>query len=134
MTTNASTPAKPRARTRTRTRTVDSAAAEAAISAARSAAIATAGPTKSDTVIKLLMRAKGATPTELIAATDWQAHSVRAFLSGLRKKGRTLVREPRKNGDPAYRIVTPSPLSSDDHNPAVEPARVPVTNTDQVTA
>ena len=61
---------------------------------------------KSDTVIKLLLRAKGATPTELIAATDWQPHSLRAFLSGLRKKGRAIVREARKGGEFAYRIVT----------------------------
>ena len=60
---------------------------------------------KSDTVIKLLLRTKGATAMELIAATDWQAHSVRAFLSGLRKKGRVIVREPRKSGEAAYRIV-----------------------------
>ena len=61
--------------------------------------------TKSDTVIKLLLRAKGATPMELIAATDWQPHSLRAFLSGLRKKGREVVREERKGGGFAYRIV-----------------------------
>ena len=61
--------------------------------------------TKSDTVIKLLLRGKGATPTELIAATDWQPHSLRAFLSGLRKKGRNIVREERKGGGFAYRIV-----------------------------
>ena len=60
---------------------------------------------KSDTVIKLLLRAKGATPVELIAATDWQPHSLRAFLSGVRKKGRVIVREARKNGEFAYRIV-----------------------------
>ena len=64
-----------------------------------------AAPSKSDTVIKLLLRTKGATPVELIAATDWQPHSVRAFLSGLRKKGRMIVREPRKSGEFAYRIV-----------------------------
>ena len=61
--------------------------------------------TKSDTVIKLLLRGKGATPTELIAATDWQPHSLRAFLSDLRKKGRVIVREARKGGGFAYRIV-----------------------------
>ena len=44
-------------------------------------------------------RAKGATPIELITATDGQPHSVRAFLSGLRKRGRTVVREARKVGD-----------------------------------
>ncbi len=56
-------------------------------------------------MIKLLLRAKGATPTELIAATDWQPHSLRAFLSGLRKKGREVIREERKGGGYAYRIV-----------------------------
>lgn len=60
---------------------------------------------KSDTVIKLLLRAKGASPIELIAATDWQPHSVYAFLSGLRKKGREVIRDERKGGGYAYRIV-----------------------------
>ena len=68
---------------------------------------------KSDTVIKLLLRAKGATPTELIAATDWQPHSLRAFLSGLRKKGREVIREERKGGGYAYRIiVAPAPATT----------------------
>jgi hypothetical protein len=73
--------------------------------AASSPPVAPASASKSDTVIKLLLRAKGATPLELIAATDWQPHSVRAFLSGLRKKGRVIVREARKSGEFAYRIV-----------------------------
>jgi hypothetical protein len=73
-----------------------------------------AAVSKSDTVIKLLLRAKGATPVELIAATDWKAHSVRAFLSGLRKKGRAITREARKSGEFAYRIIAaPAPTSSD---------------------
>lgn len=61
---------------------------------------------KSDTVIKLLLRAKGATTVELIAATGWQPHSVRAFLSGLCKKGRTIMREAGTRGELAYRIAT----------------------------
>lgn len=65
-------------------------------------------PSKSATVIKLLLRARGATPVELGAATDWQAHSVRAFLSGLRKQGRVIVREARKSGEFAYRITVPT--------------------------
>jgi hypothetical protein len=72
-----------------------------------------AEPTKAATVIKLLLRARGATPMELIAATDWQAHSVRAFLSGLRKKQRVLVREARKSGEFAYRlepVAKPEPV------------------------
>lgn len=64
-----------------------------------------AAPTKTASVIKLLLRARGATSLELIAATDWQPHSVRAFLSGLRKRDRLLVREQRKSGEFAYRLT-----------------------------
>ena len=60
---------------------------------------------KSVLVTKLLRRGKGATLAELQDATAWQPHSVRAFLSGLRKKGEVLVKEQRKSGDTAYRIA-----------------------------
>ena len=62
-------------------------------------------PKKSDTVKRLLSRKAGATIGELGAATNWQPHSVRAFLSGLRKKGSNISREERRNGANAYRIV-----------------------------
>jgi len=39
------------------------------------------------------------------ASTGWQPHSARAFLSGLRKAGRTLVKEERKSGETSYRLV-----------------------------
>ncbi len=43
--------------------------------------------TKKDAVLALLRRKAGATIKELTAATGWQAHSVRGFLSGtVRKK------------------------------------------------
>ena len=64
-----------------------------------------AQPPKSLTVAKLLRRGKGATTAELQEATNWQPHSVRAFLSGLRKKGATLVKEQRKSGETAYRLT-----------------------------
>jgi hypothetical protein len=54
---------------------------------------------------KLLARARGATIAEMQAATGWQPHSARAFLSGLRKAGRTLVKEERKSGETSYRLV-----------------------------
>ena len=54
-------------------------------------------------VVKLLARAKGATVDEMMTATGWQPHSVRAFLSGLRKRGQVLIREERKDGRHAYR-------------------------------
>src|SRR5688500_1910352 len=53
---------------------------------------------------KLLRRGKGATLAELQDVTAWQRHSVRAFLSGLRKKGDVLVKEQRKSGETAYRV------------------------------
>ncbi len=59
---------------------------------------------KSDSVTKLLRRAKGATLAEVQEATGWQPHSVRAFLSGLRKKGWAVSKEQRKSGETAYRI------------------------------
>ena len=62
-------------------------------------------PPKSELVKKLLQRGKGATITELQVATAWQPHSVRAFLSGLRKKGEVLVKEERKSGETAYRVA-----------------------------
>jgi hypothetical protein len=61
---------------------------------------------KSVIVTKLLRRGKGATLAELQDATAWQRHSVRAVLSGLRKKGQVLVKEQRKSGDTAYRMTS----------------------------
>ena len=89
---------------------------------------------KSESVAKLLARPKGATVTEVSSATGWQAHSVRAYLSGLRKKGRALLRELRKDGTSTYRLVAAvaSPLAGfavDDG-----PASQPDTGTDPVTA
>lgn len=60
--------------------------------------------TKAATVQKLLARTKGATLAELTDATAWQPHTTRAFLTGIRKKGITLVRECRANGDTCWRI------------------------------
>lgn len=62
-------------------------------------------PTKAAIVSKLLSRARGASLGDITAATGWQAHSIRAFLTGLRKKGVTLEREQRRDGATGYRIV-----------------------------
>ena len=64
-------------------------------------------PTKAAIVSKLLSRPRGASLGDIIAATGWQTHSVRAFLTGLRKKGVVLEREPRRDGATGYRIVKP---------------------------
>lgn len=65
-----------------------------------------ARPVANSTVAKkLLARSRGATIAEMQAATGWQPHSIRAFLSGLRKSGRNLLKEERKSGETSYRLV-----------------------------
>ena len=60
--------------------------------------------TKADTIVDLLQRPSGASIAELTKATGWQPHSVRAALTGLRKKGREVTRT--KDGDVTrYRIA-----------------------------
>jgi transcription initiation factor IIE alpha subunit len=68
--------------------------------------------TTSAKVITLLYRSKGATLDEICKATNWQQHSVRAFLTGLRKKGYVLTREQRGEDSTAYRI-TQNPSDKD---------------------
>lgn len=69
-------------------------------------------PTKAAIVSKLLSRPRGASLGDISAATGWQAHSIRAFLTGLRKKGVNLEREQRRDGATGYRIVKPSAPST----------------------
>ena len=64
--------------------------------------------TKSSQVCKLLSRPRGASVPEIMTATGWQNHSVRAFFTGLRKKGLSLAREERTSGEQAYRLVQPA--------------------------
>ena len=63
--------------------------------------------TKAATVRRLLARKSGADLAALQKATGWQAHSVRAALSGLRKAGYTIDRVPPKTegGVAVYRIT-----------------------------
>jgi hypothetical protein len=78
------------------------------LSTPQSAAVRASSPAQTKSLIfaKLLRRGKGATLAELQDATAWQPHSVRAFLSGLRKKGEVLVKEQRRSGDTAYRNIS----------------------------
>jgi hypothetical protein len=63
--------------------------------------------TKAAALIALIERDGGATLPELMAASGWQAHSVRGFLSGTlkRKLGRALVSETGEEGVRRYRIA-----------------------------
>jgi hypothetical protein len=61
--------------------------------------------TKQAEMIALLQRAKGATLDELVAATGWQAHTVRGAMSGALKKrlGLTIVSEKVETRGRVYR-------------------------------
>jgi hypothetical protein len=66
-----------------------------------------AGPaTKTTKVLTLLRRAGGASMNELQKATDWQAHSVRGFISGTLKKkmGMDIVSTKQDNGERVYLV------------------------------
>ena len=43
--------------------------------------------TKTETIIKLLRRSTGASISQLQTVTGWQPHSIRAAMTGLRKRG-----------------------------------------------
>ena len=61
---------------------------------------------KAAQVLDLLKRPGGASLQEIMKATDWQAHSVRGFLSGtLRKKmGLTLESAKAEDGERTYSV------------------------------
>jgi hypothetical protein len=64
-------------------------------------------PNRIDQVVALLMRPQGVTIKEVMAATDWQQHSVRGFFAGtLKKKGYTVINEKAGKEDRVYRIQT----------------------------
>ena len=64
--------------------------------------------TMADTVLRLLQRPAGASIAHLTRATGWQAHSIRAALTGLRKKGHVIHRTTGKSGQAVYRIEAQS--------------------------
>ena len=55
-------------------------------------------------IIELLRRADGATIVDLTQATGWLPHTTRATLTGLRKRGYTVIRERIGAEDSVYRI------------------------------
>ena len=57
-------------------------------------------------VVAMLDAAEGVTLAQIMAATGWQKHSVRGFLSGAvgKKMGLTVVSSKAKDGERVYRI------------------------------
>jgi hypothetical protein len=62
--------------------------------------------TKQDQILALLSREEGASIDVLMAATGWLPHTVRAALSGLRKKGHAIDRRKDGEAGSVYRIMS----------------------------
>ncbi|MBS0472434.1 MAG: DUF3489 domain-containing protein [Proteobacteria bacterium] len=62
---------------------------------------------KHEAVLTLLRRKQGASLAEIQSATNWQAHSIRGFLSGTVKKrlGLKLQSSKAKDGERRYAIA-----------------------------
>jgi hypothetical protein len=61
-------------------------------------------PSKKAAIEALVLRKEGAVIADLMAATGWQEHSIRAALTGLRKAGHTVSRVRDDSGATRYRI------------------------------
>src|ERR1035437_6360404 len=85
--------------------TPDAKAGKTAAKAARKAA-APRAESKGAKILEMIARAKGATLGEIMKATDWQAHSVRGFISTASKKHGVKI-ESAKNeaGERVYRTA-----------------------------
>lgn len=60
--------------------------------------------TKIGTVLAMLRRPDGASLNELVDATSWLPHTMRAVLSGLRKKGNNITKRATEQGT-RYAVV-----------------------------
>lgn len=69
--------------------------------------------TKAAVVLRLLRSAKGASIEDMMKATEWQAHSVRGFLSAIVKKklGLPMTSASGKDGARRYRVEGTSKAS-----------------------
>ena len=61
--------------------------------------------TKAGAILNQLRRPSGATIARLQKATGWQAHSIRATLTGLRKQGHDVRRGKNAKGVTTYHVA-----------------------------
>ena len=83
-------------------------------------------------MIDLLRRADGATIVDLTQATGWLAHTTRAAITGLRKRGYAVTRERSDAGESVYQISSAADGSGDRvavQTEAVDGRRDPKTKT-----
>ena len=70
----------------------------------KAAALQTGG--KGARILEMVGRAKGATLAEIMKATDWQAHSVRGFISTAAKKHGVKIESVKNDaGDRVYKTA-----------------------------
>jgi hypothetical protein len=85
------------------------AGAKASNKAANPAAKKAAAPraeSKGAKILEMIARAKGATLAEIMKATDWQAHSVRGFISTAGKKHGVKIESAKNDaGERNYKIA-----------------------------
>lgn len=62
-------------------------------------------PNKTDRVLGLLRHPEGASIAALQEITGWQPHSIRASLTGLRKRGHAITRDKTGEGETVYRLA-----------------------------
>lgn len=65
--------------------------------------------TKTERVRAMLARPNGTTIPAICKTTGWQAHSAHALLSGFRKTGHTIERQPTGTGKTSIYRITASP-------------------------
>jgi hypothetical protein len=84
------------------------AGAKASKKAARPERVAAAprAESKGSKILEIIARAKGATLAEIMKATDWQAHSVRGFISTAGKKHGVKIESAKNDaGERLYRTA-----------------------------
>ena len=81
--------------------------------------------TKGSMILELIGRTKGATLAEIMKATEWQAHSVRGFISTARKKhGLKIVSAKNDAGERTYVRGVRRQANQDYGHLSLQPARL----------
>lgn len=102
------TPAKPAAPSATKkAKTAKRATPKGDAPKGKKEAIAEREGSKKSIVLGMLRRPAGATLAEIMSATDWQAHSVRGFISGAlgKKMGLKVDSSKSESGDRIYKLA-----------------------------
>lgn len=62
-------------------------------------------PSKSSLVLQMLQRPEGATIAQIVTTTGWLAHTTRAALTGLKKKGHEIASKKAEGEERVYRVA-----------------------------